>query len=139
MHRVPRQEIVDKVDAMTELLGISHIANRRPGIISGSEAQRCALARALVLSPEILLLDEPFSALDPTTKALMYETMDDIRRRFGMTIAFMTHDFVEAQRLADRVGIVLDGRLRCVVNACDLLNEDAPHMAEPDVRRFLGM
>ena len=51
----------------------------------------------------------------------------------------MTHDFVEAQRLADRVGIVLDGRLRCVVEARDLLNERAPHMAEPDVRKFLGM
>ena len=72
MHRIPKREIVDKVDAMTDLLGISHIANRRPGIISGGEAQRCALARALVLSPEILLLDEPFSALDPTTKTLMY-------------------------------------------------------------------
>ena len=139
MHRVPTREIVDKVDAMTDLLGISHIANRRPGIISGGEAQRCALARALVLSPEILLLDEPFSALDPTTKTLMYETMDDIRRRFGMTIVFVTHDFVEAQRLADRVGIVLDGRLRCVVEARDLLDESAPHMAEPDIRKFLGM
>ena len=139
MHRVPKREIVDKVDAMTELLGISHIANRRPGIISGGEAQRCALARALVLSPEILLLDEPFSALDPTTKALMYETMDDIRRRFGMTMVFVTHDFVEAQRLADRVGIVLDGRLRCVVAARDLLDENAPHMAEPDIRKFLGL
>ena len=109
------------------------------GLNSGGEAQRCALARALVLSPEILLLDEPFSALDPTTKTLMYETMDDIRRRFGMTIVFVTHDFVEAQRLADRVGIVLDGRLRCVVAACDLLDESAPHMAEPDIRKFLGM
>ena len=131
MHRVPKREIVDKVDAMTELLGISHIANRRPGIISGGEAQRCALARALVLIPEILLLDEPFSALDPTTKALMYETMDDIRQRFGMTMVFVTHDFVEAQRLADRVGIVLDGRLRCVVEARDLLDENAPIWPSP--------
>ena len=69
----------------------------------------------------------------------MYETMDDIRRRFGMTMVFVTHDFVEAQRLADRVGIVLDGRLRCVVAACDLLDESAPHMAEPDIRKFLGL
>ena len=52
---------------------------------------------------------------------------------------FVTHDFVEAQRLADRVGIVLDGRLRCVVAAHDLLNENAPHMAEPDIRKFLGL
>lgn len=51
----------------------------------------------------------------------------------------MTHDFVEVQRLADRVGIVLDGRLRCVVEARDLLDENAPHMAKPDIRKFLGL
>lgn len=138
MHRVPKQEVVGKVGAIADLLGITHITNSRPGIISGGEAQRCALARALVLDPGILLLDEPFSALDPTTKQLMYRTMDDIRERFGMTMVFVTHDFVEAQRLADRVGIVLGGRLRCVVEARDLLDEAAPHMAQADVREFLG-
>ena len=75
MARVPKAEAASRVDEMLDLFSIRHIADRYPGIISGGEGQRTALARALVLQPEILLLDEPFSALDPTTKKRMYETL----------------------------------------------------------------
>ena len=128
-------DIVASVDEMMEMFGISHIANRHPGVISGGESQRCALARALILRPEVLILDEPFSALDPTTKLQMYDMLRDVHERFGCTIVFVTHDFNEAQTLADRVGIILEGRLRDVVDA-DALFEVSD---DPDVNRFLGI
>lgn len=134
MNGVARDEIERRVSAQMELFGIEGIAHKHPGIISGGEAQRTALARALVLQPEILLLDEPFSALDPSTKERMYETVRDIHARFDCTIVFVTHDFNEAAMLADRVGIVLEGSLRAILPA-DRLFEAA---CAPDVAAFLG-
>lgn len=134
MNGVARDEIERRVSAQMELFGIEGIADKHTGIISGGEAQRTALARALVLQPEILLLDEPFSALDPSTKERMYETVRDIHARFDCTIVFVTHDFNEAAMLADRVGIVLEGSLRAILPA-DRLFEVA---CAPDVAAFLG-
>lgn len=127
-------EARERVARQLELFSIAHIADRYPGIISGGESQRAALARALVLEPEILLLDEPFSALDPTTKDRMYATVRDIHVRFDCTIVFVTHDFNEAATLADRVGVVLDGSLRAVMAADELFSG----CCDDDVRRFLG-
>lgn len=119
---------------MLELFGISHLADRHPGTISGGEAQRVAFARALVLDPEILILDEPFSALDPMTRYQMYDLLRAVHQKFSCTILFVTHDFSEAKALADRVGIILEGRLRCVVDADRLFDYDH----DSDVRQFLG-
>ena len=129
------EEITEKTNAMLSLFGIEHLADRYPGVISGGESQRCALARALVLEPETLILDEPFSALDPTTKTAMYDLLRSVHERFGCTIVFVTHDFHEAQTLAERIGIILDGQLRCVVDADKLFAETH----DSDVRHFLGI
>ena len=135
-HAHPRRHDVDEyVNEMLAMFGIEQLANRYPGVISGGESQRTALARALVMRPDILILDEPFSALDPTTKLQMYEMLRSVHRAFGCTIVFVTHDFYEAQTLADRVGIILDGQLRCVVDADALFDEQHA----PEVKRFLGM
>ena len=114
VRKADEAEIRDRVDRLLASFGIEAIADRYPGIISGGEAQRTALARALILEPDILLLDEPFSVLDPATKRQMYDVMRDVHERFDCTIVFVTHDFAEARILADRVGIVLGGRLRTV-------------------------
>lgn len=134
MNGYPRDEIDRRVDAQMKLFDIDGIADKHPGIISGGEAQRTALARALVLQPEILLLDEPFSALDPSTKERMYDTIRDIHARFDCTIVFVTHNFNEAAMLADRVGIVLEGRLRAILPAEELFQVEC----EKDVATFLG-
>ena len=89
-----------------------------------------------MLEPEILLLDEPFSALDPATKEHLYATLRAVHARFDCTIVFVTHDFNEARTLADRVGVVLDGRLRAVREARALFE---PEELDPDVRAFLGL
>lgn len=134
MNGFRRDEIDRRVDEQLELFGIAGIADKHPGIISGGEAQRTALARALVLQPEILLLDEPFSALDPATKERMYATVRDIHACFDCTIVFITHDFNEAALLADRVGVVLDGSLRAIMPAGELFCCEC----DDDVREFLG-
>lgn len=134
MARVPREEAARRIDEMLELFSIRHIADRYPGVISGGEGQRTALARALVLQPEILLLDEPFSALDPTTKKRMYETLRDVHGRFGCTVVFVTHDFNEASSLGHRAGIILDGALQAVCPAGELFTREF----SPKVMAFLG-
>lgn len=136
MNGCPPRERDERVQAMLSLFDIGHLAERYPGIISGGESQRTALARALVLEPGILLLDEPFSALDPATKERLYATLRAVHARFDCTIVFVTHDFNEARTLADRVGVVLDGRLRAVREACALFE---PEGLEPEVQTFLGL
>ena len=117
-----------------EALHIRGLADRYPHELSGGQQQRVSLARAFLLQPDMLLMDEPFSALDPTTKDRMYATVRDIHARFDCTIVFVTHDFNEAATLADRVGVVLDGSLRAVMAADELFSG----CCDDDVRRFLG-
>lgn len=121
---------------LLELFDIGRIAESYPGAISGGESQRTALARALMVKPEILLLDEPFSALDPSTKKRLYGVLEDVHEKFGCTMVFVTHDFNEAHRLADRVGIVLDGELRLVREASRLFECEG---MDEDVKAFLGI
>ena len=134
MARVPKAEAARRVEEMLDLFSIRHIADRYPGIISGGEGQRAALARALVMRPEILLLDEPFSALDPTTKKRMYETLRDVHGRFRCTVVFVTHDFNEACSLGHRAGIILNGSLQAVCPADELFTREFC----PQVMAFLG-
>lgn len=134
--KIGGNETRKRVDRLLASFGIDGIADRYPGIISGGEAQRTALARALVLEPEILLLDEPFSALDPATKRQMYSVVREVHERFDCTIVFVTHDFAEARILADRVGIVLDGSLRAVRDAGRLFDVDG---LDDDVLAFLDI
>ena len=133
-HKVPSAEIDRRVNDMLQMFSIERIAQSYPGVISGGEAQRAALARALILEPRILLLDEPFSALDPATKTRMYDMFERIKAQFDCTIIFVTHDFNEAQILADRVGIVLDGQLQCVCPADELFTSQQSEK----VSYFLG-
>lgn len=134
MNDVPADEAARRIERQLALFGIERIADRFPGIISGGESQRCALARALVMEPEILLLDEPFSAVDPATKERLYQTIRDIHRAFDCTIVFVSHDFNEAATLADRVGIVLGGKLRAIARSDELFTKKF----DEDVMRFLG-
>lgn len=133
MHKTDPKEIEEKISYITELLSITGIRKQYPATISGGEKQRTALARSLVLNPRILLLDEPFSALDPSTRQKMYEEIRRIHKQFKCTIIFVTHDFAEAQNLADRIGIMLHGQLKAVVDADSLFDNEY----DDDVKEFL--
>ncbi|MGN1033543.1 MAG: ABC transporter ATP-binding protein [Intestinibacter sp.] len=98
MKKVKKSEQIQIINDMAELLSIKHILKKYPGTISGGEKQRTAFARALVLRPKILLMDEPFSALDPVTKNNMYQKIEILHKKFNCTIVFVTHDFSEAKK-----------------------------------------
>ncbi|MFZ3130025.1 MAG: ATP-binding cassette domain-containing protein [Desulfosporosinus sp.] len=127
-----RRKIIDET---AEILSISHIFKQYPGTLSGGERQRAALARVLVLKPKILLMDEPFSALDPVTKQMMYKQIEEIHNIFGCTILFVTHDFNEAQRMANRIGIMVKGELNIIRKSEDLFKR----CDDEEVNKFLGL
>jgi molybdate transport system ATP-binding protein len=96
---------------MLALLGLTDLAQRMPGSLSGGQRQRVALARALARDAEILLLDEPFSALDESLREGLRRELLRIRRELGLPIVFVTHDLREAHLLADRLAVFDDGKL----------------------------
>ena len=106
-----RAEIDRRLEPWLERLGIAHLAARSARTLSGGEAQRTSLARALVLEPELLLLDEPFSALDPASRGALLCDFQRIVKETGITTVFVTHDRDEAFTLANRVGVLNHGYL----------------------------
>jgi tungstate transport system ATP-binding protein len=108
---IHRAEIARRLQPWLERLGIAQLAARSARTISGGEAQRTSLARALVLEPELLLLDEPFSALDPATRETLLRDFERIVKETGITTVFVSHDRQEAFALADRVAVLDGGNL----------------------------
>jgi len=104
---VARAAIRERVPLWLERLGIAHLAKRQARTLSGGEAQRTSLARAFVLEPDLLFLDEPFSALDPLTRESLLETFHRLQRQTRVTTLFVTHDRLEALRLGERI-VVMD-------------------------------
>jgi ABC-type sulfate/molybdate transport systems ATPase subunit len=119
---------------LLERLGIAQLADARPGELSGGERQRVALARALARRPEVLLLDEPLAALDAHTRDTTRVELRATLRELGLPTIVVTHDFVDAAALADRVGVLVDGALVQIGRAEELIS--APVSAF--VARFAG-
>lgn len=109
--KVPPRIIKQKIEKTTVMLDIGDLMQRNPATLSGGEQQRVALARALVTEPEVLLLDEPLSALDPRSKETFQQELKTIHEQVKTTTIHITHDFNEAFILADRIGIMHDGEL----------------------------
>ena len=106
---------------LLERLGIAHLAEARPVALSGGERQRVALARALARKPEVLLLDEPLAALDAHTRDTIRVELRATLRELGLPTIVVTHDFVDAAALADRVGVLVDGELVQIGRADELI------------------
>ncbi|MFP3974929.1 MAG: tungstate ABC transporter ATP-binding protein WtpC [Chloroflexota bacterium] len=109
--KMSKAEIREAANRAIELLGISHLLKRKPDTLSGGERQKVALARALAVSPKVLLLDEPLSALDPETRESVQQQLRDIHNRLDLTIIHVTHDFEEAISLGDRIAVLAEGRI----------------------------
>ena len=130
----PKQEIRERVDELLELVQLSGFADRYPSKLSGGQRQRMALARALAAKPHVLLLDEPFGALDARVRAELRDWLRRLHEEVHVTTVFVTHDQEEAMEVADRVAVLDHGRLEQVGAPAELY--DAP--ASEFVLRFVG-
>ena len=122
-----------RVEEMLRLVGLDpgEFANRRPRELSGGQRQRVGVARALAADPPILLMDEPFGALDPVTRAELQREFSALARRLGKTIVFVTHDLHEALLLATRIVLLQTGRIVASATPQEFL-----HLDHPEVRAF---
>ncbi len=112
MRKVPKGEIAARVTKMLDLVRLPDLGARKPSELSGGQQQRIALARALIVAPKVLLLDEPLSNLDAHLRLEMRDLIRGLQKQLGITTIFVTHDQEEAVVLADRVALILDGQLR---------------------------
>src|SRR5215207_1566538 len=110
----PKEETRLRAGKWMKQLGVESLSKRRAGQLSGGEAQRVSLARAFVLEPELLLLDEPFSALDPPTRAKLLDDLSTLLKENQRTAVFVTHNLSEATKLSHRIAVIVGGVLRQV-------------------------
>jgi putative spermidine/putrescine transport system ATP-binding protein len=135
MRQVPRREVGRRVAAILERVGLGGMDARFPRQLSGGQQQRTALARALVINPSVLLLDEPLANLDAKLREEMRFYIRSLQREFGITTLYVTHDQAEALVLADRVAVLMDGVLR----QFDPPEEIYHHPRSAAVAAFIGL
>jgi osmoprotectant transport system ATP-binding protein len=130
----PRDRVRVRVEELLALVELEpRLASRLPAELSGGQQQRVGVARALAASPRVMLLDEPFGALDPLTRDRLQASFDALRRRLGLTAVFVTHDVAEALLLADRIGVMRSGRLVQLGTAAEIAHSPA----DEDVARLI--
>ena len=132
--KVDRAERKRRVAEVLELVELGKMADRYPHQLSGGQQQRVALARALAVRPQVLLLDEPLSALDAKVRASLRDEIRRIQTEVGITTLFVTHDQEEALGISDRVGVMSNGRLEQLATPRDVYR----HPASAFVARFVG-
>ncbi|MCB0894978.1 MAG: sulfate ABC transporter ATP-binding protein [Nocardioides sp.] len=130
----PKDEIAAKVDELLKLVHLSQFAHRLPSQLSGGQRQRMALARALAVEPAVLLLDEPFGALDAKVRKELREWLRRLHDEVHVTTVFVTHDQEEAMEVADEIVVINEGRVEQVGTPDQLYDEPA----NPFVMGFLG-
>ncbi len=116
LRKISQTEIKTRVAEMLELVGLAGYETRMPSQLSGGQQQRIALARALVVRPQVLLLDEPLSSLDARLRVALRDEIRAIQRRLGITTVFVTHDQEEALAISDRIAVMNDGLLHQVAS-----------------------
>jgi sulfate/thiosulfate transport system ATP-binding protein len=130
----PKAEIRARVDELLELVRIGHLADRYPSQLSGGQRQRMALARALAIEPRVLLLDEPFGALDAQVRQQLRVWLRDLHQKISVTTVLVTHDQEEALEVADTLAIIHEGRLEQIGQPSEIYD----HPANEFVMQFLG-
>jgi iron(III) transport system ATP-binding protein len=132
--RIPRAEIARRVADALRLVGLADLAERRPAQLSGGQQQRVALARTLVIEPDVLLLDEPLSNLDAKLRHEMRGEIRALQRKLGITAIYVTHDQEEANAIADRIAVIDKGRIQQVGAPVELYDNPVNRF----VATFLG-
>ena len=122
-----KERVASKTVELLEKVGLpaSDYADRKPHELSGGEQQRIGIVRAIIAEPKILLMDEPFSALDAISRKQLQTLTKDLHNEFGMTTIFVTHDTDEALKLGDRIAVLQEGEIVQVANAETILAQPA--------------
>jgi sulfate/thiosulfate transport system ATP-binding protein len=134
VRRLPKADIRQRVDSLLDLVKLAHLADRYPSQLSGGQRQRMALARALAIEPRVLLLDEPFGALDAQVRQQLRRWLRDLHEKIAVTTVLVTHDQEEAMEVADRLVIINEGHLEQLGSPAEIY--DAP--TNEFVLKFLG-
>lgn len=134
MRKLKESDRTSRVGEMLELVGLSHVGDRKPTMLSGGQQQRIALARALVTRPQVLMLDEPLSALDENLRVRMRTELRKIQKQFGMTFIQVTHHVEEAFSLSDQIVVMSHGRIDQVATPEELFDTPASQF----VAKFMG-
>ncbi|WP_240905400.1 ABC transporter ATP-binding protein [Bordetella hinzii] len=134
MRHTPAAEIAERVREAMALVKLDGLGQRKPRELSGGQQQRVALARALVIRPKVLLLDEPFSALDKGLRGAMQVEVRDIQRKLGVTTIFVTHDQGETLSMSDRIAVMNQGVIKQIATPSELYRNPQ----DPFVASFLG-
>ncbi|MEB3333616.1 MAG: sulfate ABC transporter ATP-binding protein [Cyanobacteriota bacterium] len=134
LRRFSRQRIRETVDELLHLVQLQGYGNRYPSQLSGGQRQRVSLARALALQPDVLLLDEPFSALDAKVRKELRVWLRNLQEQTNVTTVIVTHDQEEAMEVADKIVVINAGRIEQIGSAADIYD----HPASPFVMRFVG-
>ena len=127
MKKINKREIDKRVDSLLKQVDLDPkvYKNRLPEDLSGGEKQRIGILRAIAANPKVLLMDEPFSALDPISRGQLQDLVKDLHRDFKITTVFVTHDMREAIKLADRICLMRDGKVVQIGSPEDLVNNPA--------------
>jgi iron(III) transport system ATP-binding protein len=130
LRKIPHEEITKRVNETLSLVGLADYGDRAPSKLSGGQQQRVALARSLIVTPSVLLLDEPLSNLDALLREQMRVEIRKIQKELGITAVYVTHDRVEAMSLSDRVVVMKDGIIRQIGSPIDIYeNPDSRFVA----------
>jgi len=123
----PSERIAQRVEQLIKLVGLnSDVASRYPHQLSGGQRQRVGVARALAADPPILLMDEPFGALDPLTRTDLQREFWSLQKKLGKTVLFVTHDLREAMLLGSRIALLEEGRLVSLSSQKEFLGSQDP-------------
>jgi sulfate transport system ATP-binding protein len=130
----PKADVKAKVDELLHLVGLAHLATRRPDQLSGGQRQRMALARALAVEPKVLLLDEPFGALDARVREELRAWLRRLHDEVHVTTLFVTHDQTEAMEISEQIVVVNEGKVEQVASPQDIYDKPATEF----VMNFVG-
>lgn len=130
LRKQPESVIKDNVYALLERLELPEQAQKMPEQLSGGQRQRVAFGRALVIEPRVLLLDEPFGALDSETRTNMQDLLKGVAKDYGLTAIFVTHDLKEAMLMGDRMGMMQNGKLNIYDKQADFIADKATGVLE---------
>lgn len=133
--RIKGEKNSSRVEELARTLGIEHLLHRDPTTLSGGEKQRVALARALIVQPQLILLDEPLSAVDLRTKEKLMDELRKVHAEFDVPIVHVTHSFIEAAALSDRVAVMMDGEIKQIGEIKQLFSE----AKDEQVADFIGV